>query len=111
MPVIDKAERIRALNDALRQSPRSRTILLTPGVAALDATLQRQIIVALASFDAFDADNDPYEEHDFGAFTVGGQRLFFKIDYYDRSGQVHSPDPADPVLTCRVLTLMLADEY
>ncbi|UDL96237.1 DUF3768 domain-containing protein [Lichenihabitans sp. PAMC28606] len=111
MPVIDKAERIRALNDAFRSSNTARTLVLTRGVAALNPTLQRQIILALASFDRFDADNDPYGEHDFGAFTVSGHRLFFKIDYYDRSCLHHSPDPADPAVTCRVLTLMLADEY
>ena len=111
MPVIDKAARIRALNDELRCSNKQRTSVMTTGVAALPATLQREIVAALARFDRFDADNDPYGEHDFGAFEVGGERLFFKIDYYDRSGRHHSPDPADTAVTCRVLTLMLAEEY
>ena len=37
--------------------------------------------------------------------------IFFKIDYYDRTLTHHSPDPADPAVTERVITIMLADEY
>jgi hypothetical protein len=49
-----------------------------------------------------------YGEHDFGALEIEGERLFFKIDYYDQSLSAHSPDPADETLTKRVLTIMLA---
>ena len=52
-----------------------------------------------------------YEEHDFGSFEAEGEKIFFKIDYYDRTLTHHSPDPADPTVTERVITIMLADEY
>lgn len=112
MPVLDATTaRIRALNDALRCENKQGTILLTSGVAALPPVQRVEILAALARFDSFDAGDDPYGEHDFGAFTVGGDRLLFKIDAYDLSGTVHSPDPAEPAVTRRVLTLMLAAEY
>jgi hypothetical protein len=111
MIVTDTTDRIRALNDQLRHENIQGIIVMTRGVSALPAELQREVFAALASFSEFGRDNDPHGEHDFGAFTVGGHRLFFKIDYYDRSGRHHSPDPADPSVMRRVLTLMLADEY
>ena len=54
---------------------------------------------------------DPYGEHDMGRFTVGGEDYYWKIDYYDRNLEFHSPDPADPSVTIRVLTIMRVDEY
>lgn len=62
-------------------------------------------------FDAFSPDNDPYGEHDFGAVEIAGQRVFCKIDYYDTALEYGSPDPSDPAVTTRVLTVMLASEY
>jgi uncharacterized protein DUF3768 len=55
--------------------------------------------------------NDPFWEHDCGLIAVAGQRVLFKIDYYDPSLCGHSVDPADPLVTRRVLTIMLAGEY
>ncbi len=43
--------------------------------------------------------------------VVDGQELLFKISYYDLELTYHSPDAADPSVTTRVLTVMLADEY
>lgn len=46
-----------------------------------------------------------------GRFTVGGEDYYWKIDYYDRDLALHSPNPADPALTIRMLTIMRVDEY
>ena len=37
--------------------------------------------------------------------------MFFTIDDYDRSLRLHSPELADPKVTARVMTVMLANEY
>ena len=84
---------------------------MTTGVAALGPDLVERAVMTLAAFDDFHHENDPYQEHDFGMFDVEGHRLFFKIDYFDKSLTYHSPDPADPSVTERVITLMLAEEY
>ena len=102
---------IRALNDRFRQSLRGGMLVMTAGVIALGQARQLKILEAVARFDYFDEDNDPYGEHDFGALEVEGERLFFKIDYFAQSLSAHSPDPADEAVTNRVLTVMLAEEY
>lgn len=103
--------RIAALNDILRRSLTGGTLVLTAGVIALGRERQQIILDAIAVFDRFDADTDPYGEHDFGALEAAGERIFFKIDYFDRSLRRASPDPADASVTARVLTVMLAGEY
>ena len=70
-----------------------------------------RIVKTIAVYDDFCHANDPYEEHDFGVFEIDGHKLFFKIDYYDKSRILHSPDPSDPSVTERVITIMLAEEY
>jgi hypothetical protein len=106
-----KTQRIRELNDELRRYLTGGMALITPGIAALGPEAVDRIIKTVATFDDFCHANDPHEEHDFGAFEVNGEKLFFKIDYYDQDLKCHSPDPADPNVTRRVITLMLASEY
>jgi hypothetical protein len=102
---------IRKLNDQFRQSLRGGVLVMTAGVIALGQDRQLKILEAVAKFDLFEEENDPHSEHDFGALEVEEDRLFFKIDYYDQDLSAHSPDPADPSVTKRLLTIMLADEY
>ena len=85
--------------------------MITAGVEALPSDQRRSILAKVRAFDAFTEDNDPHEEHDFGVVEHGGVRCFWKIDYYDREMEMLSPDPADPSVTTRVLTIMLAEEY
>jgi hypothetical protein len=106
-----RTERIRALNDCLRTTGEGGNIVITRGLAALDAEVLAKIIAAVQSFDQFTADNDPYGEHDCAIIDAAGERVMFKIDYYDRALQGHSPDASDPDVTTRVMTIMLASEY
>jgi hypothetical protein len=103
---------IRRLNDAFRRSlSGGGTVVMTSGVAALPLPEQAAIARQVMTHSVFTDDNDPHGEHDFGAFDHDGQRMFWKIDYYDPSMQFGSEDPADPTKTKRVLTIMFASEY
>jgi hypothetical protein len=104
-------DRIRALNDELRQDLTVGTAFITAGVAALGAEAVARVVKTIAVYDDFCHANDPYEEHDFGSFEVDGHKLLFKIDYLDKAGCYPSPDPSDPSVTERVITIMLAEEY
>jgi hypothetical protein len=100
---------IAALNDHARQSFRGCRVKITQGIQALKDvnTVLRQV----QQFDAFTTLNDPYGEHDFGLFRYAAETVFWKFDYFDVDLTMHSPDPSNPTVTTRVLTVMLADEY
>jgi hypothetical protein len=106
-----QTERIRALNDRLRQNFSEGTAVMTCGIAALGAEAVARIVKTIAVYDDFCHANDPHQEHDFGSFEADGHTIFFKIDYFDTTMTHHSPDPADPAVTERVITNMLAAEY
>ena len=111
MMATETTDRIRELNDQLRKNLSAGVAVMTPGVAALGQEAVDRIVKTVAVFDDFCHANDPHQEHDFGSFEVDGHTIFFKIDYYDSTLTVHSPDPSDPAVTKRVITIMLAGEY
>ena len=106
-----KTDRIRELNDAFRRSFVGGAVMITAGVESMPLDQRRSLLEKVRAFDAFSDENDPHQERDFGSIDEAGVRCFFKIDYYDRKTEFGSPDPADPAVTTRVMTIMLADEY
>ncbi|KFL46741.1 hypothetical protein IL54_2160 [Sphingobium sp. ba1] len=106
-----RTARIRALNDELRAFRRGGYVTITSGVRSLGQMGLQAVLLKVAQFDAFTPDNDSHAEHDFGAVEYEGQTFFWKIDYYDKRLEYGSPDPANPDVTARVLTIMLASEY
>ena len=85
--------------------------MLTCGVAALGPVIVARVMQRVVTFADFNPDNDPHGEHDFGSFEAEEHKIFFKIDYFDKALTYGSPDAADPAVTERVLTIMLASEY
>ena len=123
--VLSRAERIARLNDLARRAMGIACVVVaTEGIRALPEDDQSRLRELVETFDAFTPDNDPYAERDFGAIYQGQDgvwstsrpvdvavTVFWKIDAYDRALQFGSEDPADPAVTRRVLTIMLASEY
>ena len=105
------ADRIRELNDAFRTTFKGGQVVMTASVHELPACVKADALMKVASFNSFTKDNDPHGEHDFGSFELVSRKFFWKIDYYDKEGEHGSEDPANPDLTSRVLTLMLAEDY
>ena len=106
-----QSARIRALNDELRTTFTGGRVVVTAAFQALDTDLQARALQRVRAFNDFDRGNDPHHEHDMAFFEEGGERFFFKIDYYAPDMQHGSDDPADPAKTCRVLTVGLASDY
>ena len=109
--ILPEADRIAFLNDMLRTTGVGGRVMVTPGITALDDAERERVVAAVRTFTAFNADNDPYGEHDCAVIMIGTSCVMWKIDAYDVTWQFGSPDPADPRVTRRVLTIMLASEY
>ena len=108
----DATSKIAELNDLARTAMGVASRLVqTKGICALPQADQSAIREKVETFDEFTPDNDPHGERDFGAFEHTGERIFWKIDYYDTTLSMGSEDPSDPRQTIRVLTIMLASEY
>lgn len=123
----DRTAQVAALNDKVRRGEdRQARIVMTRGVAELlagpdvdePARTARSILSQAALMRMIaDADialgDDPDGERDFGVVTFLEQRLFWKVDYYAAGGEFAfgSEAPWDPVLTTRVLTILLTSEY
>ncbi|WP_234179807.1 DUF3768 domain-containing protein [Sphingopyxis sp. NFH-91] len=124
---LSTSDRIARLNDLTRQAMGvACTAVATRGFRSLPSFDQSAIRELIETYDAFTPDNNPYGERDFGAIylTRDGkwtaakpadgkplETVFWKIDAYDRNLRFGSEDPADPAVTRRVLTIMLASEY
>lgn len=124
----EQTARIARLNDMARQAMGvACAAFATVGFRSLSASDQSIVRELIETYDAFDEDCDPHGERDFGCvyqLACGRwtterprlrdderERVFWKLDYYDRDLRFGSEDPANPAVTRRVLTIMLADEY
>ena len=106
-----QAEKTRILNDNFRTTFLGGRVVMSAAVAELPLDVKASAILATQRFSHFDGANDPYGEHDFGAFELADLTFFWKIDYYNVDMTGGSENPADPEETTRVLTLMLNTDY
>jgi hypothetical protein len=106
------AAKIAELNDQFRKHDIGNgRVMVTRSVRQLGPAFEIAAAQKVRAFDTFTEDNDPYGEHDFGGFELEGHTVFFKFAYYDLTLEHGSEDPSDPEKTCRVLTIMLAEDY
>ena len=124
----EQTARIARLNDLARNAMGvACTAIATVGFRSLPASDQSCVRELIETYDAFTEDNDPHGERDFGTIYQLGdgqwtterprlsederERVFWKLDCYDRDFRFDSEDAANPAVTRRVLTIMLAEEY
>jgi len=108
--------KIRRLNDRFLQGDATvpGEVVITAALHELmdcDARSTSELVQTVRNYTAFTKDNDPHSEHDFGSFQFKGETCFWKIDVYDHALKWAAPDPSDPKLSKRVMTIMLASDY
>ena len=107
-----KTEKIAELNDQCRKAfGIGGRLFLTEGINDLEDATRSAILEKVMTYGDFDEGNNPYGERDFGKIYHDGEKVFWKIDYYNRTMDGGSEDPSDASQTVRVLTIMLASEY
>ena len=109
---MNELNKIAQLNDQLRETFLTGHVDVSRGISRLPETLRQDVMRKVQTYDAFNIDDDPFEEHDLGRFDLNGVgSVIWKIDCYDNDYRCLSPNPADPGVTRRVLMIMLAEEY
>lgn len=114
---LSRAETVARLNDRARLGlDRTAKTMFTRSCLdtfcagdALSALIAQAELLRAMRHHQFE--NDEHGERDFGAFEFRGERMFFKIDYYDLSLDYGSENPGDASQTVRVITIMLAGDY
>ena len=94
-----------ARNDQIRKSAplmhKDDRFMITRALTAMGQSAVLEALKQTAAQTDFEPGNDPYGEHDFGAFTLStGDKCFWKIDDYNGHDGIRC-----------VLTIMLASDY
>ncbi|SDE83972.1 Protein of unknown function [Paracoccus isoporae] len=105
-------------NDAFRKGmiaglPRDMLgrIVSTPGVRAMGRDFETAAYVSVAKDTVFSEANDPWGARDFGAVSVNGTKVWWKIDLYNNDFDGGSEAPCDLAQTRRLVTILLPSEY
>ncbi|MFQ6550265.1 DUF3768 domain-containing protein [Aestuariibius sp. 2305UL40-4] len=113
---------VAAQNDAFRRlaclgvapdQPIPGRLHVTRSLLDAGESVVTEAVQAVGTFETFEPENDPAGWHDFGAVTIRGERVFWKIDLYEASSDFRygAETPENPETTMRVLTIMMAHDW
>ena len=108
----DAFRRFACLGIAPDQAIQGRLVVTQSLIEAGDGFVT-EAVKATGAFDTFEPDNDPDGWHDFGAVTIRGETVFWKIDLYEAGSDFRygAEAPDNPETTMRVLTIMMARDW
>lgn len=108
----DAFRRFACLGIAPDQAIQGRLVVTQSLIEAGDGFVM-EAVQATGAFDTFEPDNDPEGWHDFGAVTIRGETVFWKLDLYEASSDFRygAETPEKPETTMRVLTVMMARDW
>ena len=67
-------------------------------------------VAAVAAYDDFTEENDPYGTHEMGFMEVEDKKVWWRIDLYDRAYEGGSQEPTSLVEPRRVLTILFPSD-
>ena len=113
---------IAAQNDAFRRlaclgiapyEPLQGRMHVTRSLMEAGDGFMAEAVKATGEFDTFEPENDPECWHDFGAITIRGETVFWKLDLYEADSDFRygAEAPDNPKTTIRVLTIMMARDW
>jgi hypothetical protein len=116
------AASIVAQNDAFRrlaclgvppEQPVQGRMHVTRSLMEAGDVFMAEAVKATGEFETFEPENDPEGWHDFGAVTIRGKTVFWKLDLYEAETDFRygAEDPGNPDTTTRVLTIMMAQDW
>ena len=103
-----RSEKIRALNDAFRQTPKAPYVFLSLEVAQIGETMLKELFTKLQSYSSFTPTSDPDGDRSSGAMDVGRYKIEWSIDYWDLDEEDDSPDPSNASVTIRMMNIIMA---
>ncbi|MBY6092977.1 DUF3768 domain-containing protein [Maritimibacter alkaliphilus] len=116
------AAAIAAQNDAFRKlaclgvppdRPIQGRVHVTRSLMEAGDGFMAEAVKATGEFETFEPENDPEGWHDFGAVTIRGETVFWKLDLYEADSNFlyGADDPSNPETTTRILTIMMAHDW
>lgn len=112
---LDDVQTIARPNDRVRQGlDRTTRITMTANLlgqlsnGAPEGQLYAQAAALRSVKSCIFSEDSP--ERDMAFIDINGVRAYFRIDYYDLQLRYGSDDPANPEVTCRVLTIMAPED-
>ena len=121
-PEEHQSDLVTCQNDAFRKfacigiepaHPVPGRLVVTPSVISAGDGFVPEALAAVGAQDIFHPEDDPDGQHDFGAVTIQGQKVFWKIDLYEAGSDFRygAEMPDNPITTVRVLTIMMASDW
>ena len=121
-PPTPDAGLIAAQNDAFRrfaclgvapEQPIQGRLFVTRSLIEAGDGFVTEAVQTTGAFDTFAPENDPAGWHDFGAVTIRGETVFWKLDLYEADSDFRfgAEAPDNPETTIRVLTIMMAHDW
>lgn len=107
----EQTQRIAALNDQFRSTFRGGEVVNSKSLRTLSREQKFELYEKVMAYDDFTPESDPAGEHNIGTIEHYGELYLWAISYYDVDKKGDSRNPANEMVTNRVLVIVRADEW